>query len=617
MHPSYNAVSLPLTLPLTTSLATMTYRYKDAESGEPCHKKRRLNYDTPLSEAIKVLMQGGPPRIQPWKQILKELETIPSQLYTDDCEWIQSLYSTLLLHLGYILSLSRQAQDLLLVLCQCWHRMLDLTTVPPFNRHDQHQQQDAVGLLSQILDEHQDNAGIAIMCLEVASHCILSGSVGKDTSSEKRLLFSIVRLVANQTIGTISAKALSVLEMAATTLDTSRYARILCVAAHIIQTCEDGTQVHQDSIMRKQESDIDTSFYKLGLAVIRKYDGGTLKEQLDAFQERKDVLLFLRGLALSPKVAVHLAHSEHTIEILYSMSKGNNNMSDEAACCLSCIARNGGHSKLLIDKLIARLLSGGSNIAKQASVAGLYTVLQHHYCTAPEKQIGSIISSLSDLIRNEGSSFKAVDDKRWFVDVANLLSFMATHLAKGGEWTIYLEQSLQSLTCLLEGELEETGVDVALDCTLEISSNKNLIRHMTRMHHFLTSIARVVINDFTPTATKYKAIQILWNITQDKANLPIMARTPKVLDALIAVASTANQHAIEAMNNVASKARQLALETLLKLSELVSNRRILAKQVGLLSCLIRFTRRMTPNDSLLLLPKEKLKDRILEIAILL
>ena len=106
-------------------------------------------------------------------------------------------------------------------------------------------------------------------------------------------------------------------------------------------------------------------------------------------------------------------------------------------------------------------------------------------------------------------------------------------------------------------------------------------------------------------------IQVLWNLSHDESNLPILTRTPKVLEALVAISSTNSEAA------TIDNTRQCALQTLLRLSELVSNRRILAKQVGLLACLIRYTRSSASEQETRLPPKEKLKERILEIAILL
>ena len=421
---------------------------------------------------------------------------------------------------------------------------------------------------------------------------------------EERLLFSILRLVSSHNDGSILKKAMSIIKSAATNDKMSRTARILYSAACIIQTCEEGITLCPEQILHRQEEGLDSEIVMLGHFFIENRESELLKEQVGTIAE-DDIVLFLRGLSLSSKIAVKLGNSTTVIDILYSMTNKYENTRTDAVDCLSSIACRGGHSKLLLNKLIA-LLTDASPIAQKSVIAGFYESLQFNASTLFGEEMSSIISSLTKLVWNESTNDK---NGNWLLDAARLLSFIVSQLASQKEWSTNLENSIQGLVLLL-GKCENNDgvVSVSLECLLKLSSQKGFKRQMAHLHNLPTSIAKVVTDDFVPIKTKSTAIQILSNLAQESSNLPLLARSLKVVEALIAFAST--EIDAPARNN----ARQCALQALLKLSELVSNRRILAKQVGLLACLIRYVR---SNEANLLLPKDKLKDRILEIAVLL
>ena len=587
----------------------MTHRLKD--SREPCHKKRRLNCSccNPLSEAFKSMT--GPPRIDAWKMILLRLQSCCVQVHCEN-DWILPLHRTLLVHVGFTLALSMGDGDsanheLLLVLCKCWQRILGQMKYPQDTFYmDKCEQNEAVGLLSHILERHHDNTFITMACLDVSNHIVAWVSGTDEGPLERRFLSSILRIVANQTFPTISKTALSILKGAASGVNKSHNARILYSAARVMQSAEQGDRSRQESLMRKFKEDLIYDFYMVGL-LFMKNETETLRNILSIHLE-KDMLLLLSSLSMSSKVASHLSHSEPALELLCKIASRSIDLSKDAVSCLSAIAHNGGHSKILVSKLVA-VLCRGNSVVKQNAIPGLCAVLKQNPSILSEPQTRSIISVVSILIRNESEKGKN-DHKQWCVKSTQLLSLIARQLAKHGEWSSELENSLQSLTFLL-GSNNEYIVHGSLECFLELSLNNGLIRQMARLDNFLPSIARVGINDFLPTKIKHNSIQILWNHAQEKANLPILARTPKVLEALVAVASTATEE------SAFSDARQWALLTLIKMSELVTNRRILARQVGLLACFIRCARSMTQGDDTLLLSKDKLKERILEIAVLL
>lgn len=273
---------------------------------------------------------------------------------------------------------------------------------------------------------------------------------------------------------------------------------------------------------------------------------------------------------------------------------------------------------MLNDKLVSLLNQGSSSLVKHEVIRGLHGVLQDNVDALSMEQMSVIVSSLSTVVEKacEGDDTKESLKDDWISHVAKILSLIVTtQLTKHAKIpTNKSDETIRCLCLLLSRDYgDEAVISVSIDCFLELSSDTRTLKpRMARSPGLLASIGKVATNDFTPTIIKNKAIQIIWNLAQERSNLPILARCPKVMEALIVEASTN----VEATTPL-SQSRHQALETLLKISELVSNRRVLAKQVGLLSCLIRYTRTMTASDTLVGLNKDKLKEHILKIAILL
>lgn len=586
----------------------------DASHFEPCRKRRRLADESNtnlLSVAVMNLM--GRPTTETWRKVLQELDTCYFKEISVEEELLSSLHRTLLVHVGYILSLATckddgANQDLILVLCQSWQRVYDLFKILQTHRIKAEEYNETVDLLSQVLERYHANVEIVSKCVNVAHHVEMQfGDLKTDGSREERFLFSILIVGAKEEPEALSETALLVLKEAA---KSSSIARIVYTAARVIQTIENDSHTCSNSISVAFEEGIDSELYMLGLLIATKSDPVALTRRL-ASHPSKDILLFLRGVSVSSKVAVHLSQSKPVIELIYSIGKKDEYLSRAATSCLSSIAGCGESSEIVADKLIA-LFSLGSFAVKHIAIPGVCTILEHDNMESLDRHAGLLLPVLSDLVLCDD----CLDDNNNRVsficdDAARLVCLMTRQLSKREKWSTVFKSTLFIMSILVESG-EVCVVDTTLECVLELSSKRALIRKMARLNSLLEAIARAVLNEFNATETKTKAIQVFWNLSHDESNLPILARTPKVLEALIAISST---HAeATAMGNT----RQCALQTLLRLSELVSNRRILAKQVGLLACLIRFTRSSVASDQEThLLPKEKLKERILEIAILL
>jgi phage gp16-like protein len=133
-------------------------------------------------------------------------------------------------------------------------------------------------------------------------------------------------------------------------------------------------------------------------------------------------------------------------------------------------------------------------------------------------------------------------------------------------------------------------------------------------HDLLSALAHVVLSppSVMPAAAISIAVQSLWYLSQHPTCHLALVRHSQVLEALIKIAATAlsmdeddsgNNRIIPASGSTSPRpddvaeeqldhkmTTSLALEALVRLSSNVVNRRLLAKQVGLLSCLIRWAR---------------------------
>ena len=138
------------------------------------------------------------------------------------------------------------------------------------------------------------------------------------------------------------------------------------------------------------------------------------------------------------------------------------------------------------------------------------------------------------------------------------------------------------------------------------SSIQSRTRVVLESPNILQQMGQLVCHTFTPRLLQHQVMQIFESVSRpcnaDSDNphanyndiLGILARQSKVLEALVIMASSApaaNDDNLTA--NGASNSQELAVLVLLRLAQNVCNRRILAQQVGVLSCLIRYARRLS------------------------
>ena len=393
---------------LESSIMYASYGWEaDVSHFEPCRKRRRLlneaNTKNLLSEAVRSLMVGRP-TTETWRKVLQQLDACFLKEISVEQELLYSLHRTLLVHIGYILSLATckddgTDQDLVLVLCQSWQRIYVMFKARLTHSIKAEEYKETVDLLSQVLERYHANLAIAIKCLDVAHHHVELQFDDPETNEpgERSFLFSILKVFAKEKSETLSKRALLVLKEAATKSLKSSNAKILYSAARVIQTVENDSHTCGNSILVAFEEGIDSELYMLGLLIAAKSDPASLMRRLTTYPS-KDIVLFLRGVSVSSKVAVHLSQSEPVIEFLYSIAKKDESLSSAAASCLSSIAGCGEPSEIVADKLIA-LFSTGNFEVKQMTIAGVCTVLEQDTMESLERHAGLILPALSELVR--------------------------------------------------------------------------------------------------------------------------------------------------------------------------------------------------------------------------
>jgi hypothetical protein len=154
---------------------------------------------------------------------------------------------------------------------------------------------------------------------------------------------------------------------------------------------------------------------------------------------------------------------------------------------------------------------------------------------------------------------------------------------------------------------------------LEQEIKRNVSRVVFQSPSTLSELAMISCSPLTPLPLKQRTMEMLELVTRPSRNqyqdysdhhyndtLGIVARQPKVLEAVVAMASlpvhdpeptyaTRQQQPAENVpaDVAAHKTKKLALLVLTRLAQNVCNRRILAKQVGVLACLIRYARTLS------------------------
>lgn len=196
----------------------------------------------------------------------------------------------------------------------------------------------------------------------------------------------------------------------------------------------------------------------------------------------------------------------------------------------------------------------------------------------------------------------------------NVVVGVATFLLDCMRYDTQREASLQaipqtewmSICMVLLQNRNESVITVVVDCLCDKMRQEGarVIEHTPEV---LSGLAGVLATSFSPPETKHTIVQSFHHLTETTAEASIvLARQPNVLNAILATAA----------DDTDTSTKRLALKTLISLCKNVRNRRILARQGGVLACLIRHARDYDPyaTDSIVLIERESLKEHIVLLA---
>lgn len=525
----------------------------DEDDGDYGRKRRRMN---PLEIEF-------PPSADTWQSVLDRLSTGPS--------YQPSLYNIILLHLGYALSSENQENKtrLLSILCECW-KIVSRTIARPV--------EDFLPLLTQLLQlPSSHNSPIAVSCMEILLNFLQDDDYEADIASNESLLEAIVVHADRQEV------ALRILRLFA----NHKRGRLLYTVGLLLNPTRRreilNRETPEDGTMHKQ-------LLRLGITLITtqedcryeaaSQDGNQLFHRQVHGYDKHDVLLFLRLLSPSTEMATCISARQDVLRWLAD---------NHESTTLSSIATfSNTRQKNILSLLLGMLVKEGVPLKqREAALPGVWAIQNRSKLSDQSSYSPQLLMRLEEIARNRTSS-------------SNSRKLAAQLICKNVDKRPIGSQQILSLGHLLEKETDPETLESSLVVLVRLAKERD--ESIMKAPSLITAIAKTALCDYNEIS--YLSVDILHTLSQSKLNWNTLVRQPKVLKALVG-----SVHAVQ------ERTRHLALRTLWNLSTFVANRRLLAKQTGLLSCWIRFVRTMTPSqEDQLQISRQEWKDRILDLA---
>ena len=166
-----------------------------------------------------------------------------------------------------------------------------------------------------------------------------------------------------------------------------------------------------------------------------------------------------------------------------------------------------------------------------------------------------------------------------------------------------MDECIRFIPVLLSVRIESV-VDEAVQLVRVLFQDAKMRQEFIQTNRMvLSALAEVANDEYSSKISRQNVIQIFWDLIKDNPKeMRYLAREPKVVESLVCIAS------FQDINDY-DKSSKLAIKILLELSKNACNRRLLAKQPGLLSIMIQYTRR-NPNSKI----RDDIKKQILLLA---
>ena len=282
----------------------------------------------------------------------------------------------------------------------------------------------------------------------------------------------------------------------------------------------------------------------------------------------------------------------------------------QAADCLSHVARNSPSDTQLLSILV-QVLVGGVWSVRTRVLPGLCHIhardgLIQTFSWNDTKRLQRTISSLVQVLlaKRENTATFQVHDVQGVISI--LLDCMRLDTQRETLVPCIPPSEWASICIVLLKSETELVIRHVAGKLCEILQEDGA-RVMEQTPELLSGLAEVLASPFSTAATKESIICSFYDLTVAHGEAPIvLARQPKVLASITFVAADESD----------TTAKRTALSTLIILSKNVRNRRILARQVGVLACLIRHAREYEPLGSNrdVFIERATLKEHIVQLA---
>ena len=322
-----------------------------------------------------------------------------------------------------------------------------------------------------------------------------------------------------------------------------------------------------------------------------------------------DALLFWRCLAQSTEGAIRLSQSQHTLNYLVSLSvrSADFGMAKRSVECLSDISL---HRKLndadtsTVDRtqeaLLHVLMNAPNIYIQQCTIPGINQCPVEKMAWDDAVLIQKVFSTIMKIIcLKTPDGGEAVIRASYKYGAATVVASMIEHVLEKGHQEsspnpiISYQQIMHYIACLLEDDCDSI-VNLAVELlSQEVHRDKAKIVMQPSMEA-LSQLAIVCCNPLVSIPMKRRAVEIFEVMTRSEETLGVLARQEKVLEAVVAMASSPSS---DTNNHDTDRIKNLALIVLMRLSKDVCNRRILAKQVGVLACMIRYARSLSEQQT--------------------
>ena len=561
-----------------------------------------------------------PPNAVSWRQVHQRMSAPSSGLVRTTIN-TQTLQAAVILHLGYVLPLDpTKKRPVIEAICQCWSLLVPCTVV-----------EEALPLLRQVLEQYGDTMKgntvrndadkLVESCLRVINN--VPPSELWLVAQDSLLLERIAVQSTHHQLAYDFLRKISTNEAAAKPFYTA-----CCFLEQVRPQQEQQQQQQQQQQLRSKRPVFDhqrmvKDLYELGVSLQDTNGNDSDKEQhgnsVDEYcwsppstdDTTKSTLGFVRILSTSVLYTESIADCGG---MLYWLKQHH-------ACeTLSNLVTFSPHRRDMMACLVALFRDESITENKEQCLPGLCAAVEHG-CL--DDWSDKLLPALQRALKTD----RARKQHNWQALAGVVCQRMSRECRTDGS---RLDHDLlyELLTTSNDDSVREMALTVLHQSTVLDTTQRNAGggtggrpgnnipgSSIMRSPKLLDAVTALVNSQGNVSE---QAMSIIQQLAQQEAHWFHLARQPRLLVGLVGVIGHGCTAHGDGNNNDSSSSgsgKLKALKVLWNLSTLSANQRLLAKQPGLLSCLIRCVRAMTVQDEeSLQITREDWKDRILSLA---